>query len=70
MKLSGFATLIGWISGVIGALFILAGALGFLTGKFLGVSNFYNWFYFANSFILFGVFCLLAGHLNVKKEIK
>ncbi len=62
--------MIGWISGALGALFILAGILGFLTGKFLGVNNFYNWFYFANSFILFGVFCLLAGHLNATKENK
>jgi hypothetical protein len=53
---------LGWISGIFGGILILAGVIGFFVGgEFLGVRNFYNWFYIANSFIFFGIFLLIAA---------
>ena len=54
--MTGIAKLVSWVAGTLGALLILAGVIGFFVqGCFLGVSNFYNWFYFANSFLLLAI---------------
>lgn len=53
---------LGMASGFFGALLILFGVIGFLVGgEFLGVRNFYNWFYIANSFLFFAIFCIVLG---------
>lgn len=55
-------TYLGWASGGFGAILMLLGIIGFLTGgEFLGVRYFINWFYFANSFLFLGIFFLVAG---------
>jgi hypothetical protein len=52
---------LGWASGLFGGLLMLAGVIGFfIQGEFLGVRNFYNWFFIANSFIFFGIFLIVA----------
>ena len=52
---------LGWASGLFGGLLMLGGVIGFLLGgEFLGVRNFYNWFYIANSFIFLGIFLVLV----------
>lgn len=57
-----FITYFGWASGIFGALLMLGGVIGFLVGhEFLGVRNFYNWFYIANSFLFLGIFLVLIA---------
>ena len=51
---------VGLLSGSVGGLFILFGLIGKLYRDFLGVLYYANWFWFANTFILFAVFCMLA----------
>jgi hypothetical protein len=52
---------LGLASGLFGGLLMLAGVIGFfIGGEFLGVRNFYNWFFIANSFIFFGIFLIVA----------
>jgi hypothetical protein len=52
---------LGWASGLFGGLLMLAGVIGFFVkSEFLGVENFYNWFYIANSFIFLGIFLVVA----------
>lgn len=54
----------GWASGIFGALLMLAGVIGFfIGGEFLGVTNFYNYFFIANSFLFLGIFCLIGSHV-------
>jgi len=61
MKLCTIINYLGWASGIFGALLILAGVIGFFTGAgFLGVANFYNYFFIANSFLLLGIFILVG----------
>lgn len=70
MKLSILYKYAGMAVGSLGVLFIFLGIIGFLIGgKFLGVQNFYNWFYFGNSFLFVGIFCLvLKSTCDLKKE--
>lgn len=64
MKLSTIISYFGWASGIFGALLMLAGVIGYFTGQeFLGVSNFYNYFFIANSFLFLGIFCLIGSHV-------
>jgi len=52
---------LGWASGIFGGLLMLGGVVGYLTNsEFLTVRNYYNWFFLANSFILFGIFLILG----------
>lgn len=68
MNFSGLLRYLGLAGGLVGALLILGGVIGFLVeGEFLGVRNFYNWFYIANSFLFFGIFCFVM-RLNCKKD--
>jgi len=61
MKISKLINYIGWASGIFGGILILCGVIGFFTGaEFLGVRNFFNWFYLANSFIFLGIFLVVA----------
>jgi len=61
MKLSTIVNYLGWASGIFGGLLILSGIIGFFTGsEFLGVTNFYNFFFIANSFIFLGLFLLVG----------
>lgn len=64
MKITTIIQYLGWASGIFGALLMLAGTIGFLTGgEFLTVRNFYNYFFIALSFLLLGVFCLIGAHV-------
>lgn len=68
MKFSDALRFLGLGSGLLGALLILGGVIGFFIGdEFLGVRNFYNWFYIANSFLFLGIFCFVMK-LNCKKD--
>ncbi len=50
----------GFIAGIIGALLMLGGVIGFLVGgEFLCVKNFYNWFFIANSFLIISILSFL-----------
>jgi hypothetical protein len=61
MKLSTIINYLGWASGIFGGLLMLCGVIGFLTGnEFLGVQNFYNFFFIAVCFILLGIFFLVG----------
>ena len=61
MKLNTIINYLGWASGIFGALLMLCGVIGFLTGtEFLGVRNFYNYFFIANSFIFLGILLVLG----------
>jgi len=47
---------IGWLSGVIGLLFVLLGLIqAFVTGRFNPETELVNYFHAANSFFLFGI---------------
>ncbi len=54
--MTGIAKLVSWIAGTVGGILIFAGIIGFfIDGNFLGVANYFNWFYFANSFLLLAI---------------
>lgn len=55
MKLSELFKYVGLIFSLIGALFILAGIIGYLSPNFLNVKNFSWFFWAANTFILFAI---------------
>jgi len=61
MKLTTIVNYLGWASGIFGALLMLAGVIGFLTGgEFLGVKYFFNFFFYSMPFILLGIFFVVA----------
>jgi len=61
MRITTIINYLGWASGIFGALLMLGGVIGFLTGtEFLSVSNFYNFFWIANSFLFLGIFLMLG----------
>jgi hypothetical protein len=61
MKCHTIINYLGWASGIFGGLLMLGGVIGFFTGAdFLGVRNFFNFFFIANSFIFLGIFLLLG----------
>jgi hypothetical protein len=61
MKLSKIINYLGWASGIFGGLLMLCGVIGFFTGnEFLGVRNFYNYFFIAICFVLLGIFFLIG----------
>jgi len=63
MKLNTILNYAGWAVGIFGALLMLGGIIGFFTGdEFLGVRNFYNFFFIANSFLFLGIFLLIGAH--------
>lgn len=70
MKLTSLYKYAGMVIGLVGVLFIFLGILGFLIkSPIFGVANFYNWFYFGNSFLFVGIFCLvLKSTCDSKKE--
>jgi hypothetical protein len=60
MKLHIICKYAGLISGAIGALYIISGIIGFFTGEFLNVRNFSWFFWAANTFVMFGIFCMVV----------
>jgi len=61
MKLNTTINYLGWACGIFGALMVLAGVIGFLTGGgFLGVKYYFNFFFYSMPFILLGIF-FIAG---------
>jgi hypothetical protein len=71
MKIKTILNYLGWAFGLAGGLLLLGGVIGFLTGgPFLGVANFYNYFYFANSFLFFGIFLLVGTRTCCCKDDK
>jgi hypothetical protein len=60
MKSGHFFKYLGYIFGIIGGLFILSGIIGYFTGEFLKVRNFTWFFWAANTFIMFGIFAMVA----------
>jgi hypothetical protein len=61
MKLNTIINYLGWASGIFGGLLMLGGVIGFFTGnEFIGVRNFFNFFFIANSFIILGIFLLVG----------
>lgn len=53
-KYMGLASLVGT------ALLLVGGLISFYTGEFLNVKRFSNFFWFANTFALFGILCFVA----------
>ncbi|MBN2172519.1 MAG: hypothetical protein JW731_00200 [Bacteroidales bacterium] len=69
MNLKDLCKYLGLASGFVGALFILAGVIGFFVDNFLNVKNFSWFFYAANTFIFFAIFCILVSfNCKDKKE--
>lgn len=61
MKLCTIVNYAGWASGIFGALLMVCGIIGFFIGtEFLGVRNFFNFFFIANSFIFLGIFLVIG----------
>ena len=61
MKLSKIMCYLGWESGFIGGLMMLACVIGFLTGgEFLGVRYYFNFFFYSIPFMLMGIFLIVA----------
>ena len=60
MKLHQFFRFAGLASGILSVILMICGAIGFLTGEFLGVIRFSNFFWFANTFLLFAIFASLV----------
>jgi hypothetical protein len=61
MKISKIVNYLGWASGIFGGILMLCGVIGFLTGaEFLGVKNYFNFFFISMCFILLGIFFLVG----------
>lgn len=60
MKIHHICKYLGLLSGGFGGLLMLAGIIGFLSGEFLGVKYYYNFFLFAKYFIFFGIFGMVV----------
>ncbi len=69
MKLEKICKYAGLLSGGLGALFILFGIIGYFTGEFLTVTNFSWFFWAANTFIMFGIFGMVA-HIACRDKKK
>lgn len=69
MKLHAICKYIGLASGALAGLLILAGIISFFTGEFLNVRRFATFFWFANSFAIFGIFAMVV-HLACKDKCK
>jgi hypothetical protein len=67
MKLDQICKYAGFVSGGIGALFILGGIVSYFIGEFAGVRNFSWFFWAANTFIYFGIFGLVA-YISCKEK--
>lgn len=67
MKIDLILKYIGLASLLITTLLVLGGIIGYFTGEFLNVRNFSNYFWFANSFALFGIFNMVT-YLALRKE--
>lgn len=61
MKTDQLFKYLGLVSLVITGLLILGGVIGMYTGEFLNVRRFSNFFWFANTFALFGILCMLVS---------
>jgi hypothetical protein len=61
--------LLGMGSGFLGLLLIIGGVIGYMVGgEFLGVRNYYNWFYISNSFLFLGIFCFVMRLNCLRKD--
>jgi uncharacterized membrane protein len=58
----------GLISGTMGAIMIVLGFIGFFTGEILNVRDYSNFFWFANPFLMLGIFGLVASIACKGKE--
>lgn len=67
MKIEQLCKYVGLASLAITALLIVGGIIGFYTGEFLHVKRYSNFFWFANSFALFGILNMLV-YSSLKKE--
>ncbi|MCF8367790.1 MAG: hypothetical protein K9G76_02020 [Bacteroidales bacterium] len=68
MKLYQIGKYAGLLSGLLAILFMLAGVISFLTGEFLNVIRFSNFFWFATPLLLLGIFGLLVDLVYKEKE--
>lgn len=63
MKLCIVVKYAGWIAGIIGGILILLGVIGFFANlEILNVKRFSNFFWYANTILLFAIFCLIASY--------
>jgi Na+/H+-dicarboxylate symporter len=53
--------LVGLTAGMIGAVMILLGTIGFFTGELFNVANYATYFWYAPVFFLFGIFGIVAS---------
>lgn len=62
-------TYLTWACGIVGALLILAGCIGYLVGgKFLGVNHALNFFHVANSILILAILSKLMSPCCEKTE--
>jgi hypothetical protein len=47
-------------AGILAIIFMIGGLISFFTGEFLHVKRFANFFWFANSFLLLGIFGMVV----------
>lgn len=69
MKIERICKYTGLASLTVTGLLILGGIIGFFTGEFLNVKNFSTFFWFANSFALFGILNFVS-YLALRKKGK
>jgi len=68
MKLHLLFKYIGMASGVLAILFMISGLISFLTGEFLNVARFSNFFWFATPLLLLGIFGILVYIADKDKD--
>lgn len=68
MKLDQLFKYLGLISLLITGLLIIGGVISMYTGEFLNVKRFSNFFWFANTFALFGILSILTFMALGKKD--
>ncbi|MCD4735025.1 MAG: hypothetical protein K8R53_03190 [Bacteroidales bacterium] len=61
MKLHLLCKYLGLITGGFAGLLLIAGIIGYFSGEFLNVTRFTNFFWFANSFLFFAIFCMVVN---------
>jgi len=69
MKLNMICKYLGLAIGSFSGLLLFAGVIGFFAGPFLGVVNYWNYFWFASPLLLFAIFCMVV-HIACKDDKK
>lgn len=67
MKLETICKYLGLLSGGIALLLMILGVIRYFSPQFFGVRYYWTFIWFANTFLYFGIFCIVV-HIACKKK--